>query len=550
MKSNQFAPWGTVITMSILVFTATNCKKEMDDSSFPGNPDKVDSILQKIVNDTMCKEFYLTLKGLPYLIQVEPTPGKINIGAPVVENNNTHVCTTQRVKWSQEYAEINLLDPKNEVIYTTAPIDATSVKTGAYTPLSNIQRGPVTISISLLTKPGAKPYRVVEEPSLATIRDAINELLHDVSPGSTPAFVNFAIEEIRTREELDVAIQANFKGFGVKVSSAFNFASTETKSRFLIKFYQKFYTIDMNLPNTPCEYFKAGQLPDISQFNGTSPVYVSSVTYGRMVYFMVESSASSEEMKTALDVSIKRWGMGAGLQASFAQKQMIEQSQISALIVGGNADGAVKAVTGLQGLIDFITTDGDFSPTAPGVPISYTMRYLKDNSVANIVLSSEYNIRNCEEIPASTHIFTPGSISEIRLNHINGDTEFDGHGPLVMFSCKLVIKDEKEIRAVVHVNMRETAYTTEGDITYEKILWTCPSNEKIISINSADSKQFSYTDTDVKMDKFEFPVSELVSTLEFKGDTDGGDLDQTDIEAEGHLHLLKFNPISVSTKPK
>lgn len=548
MKINPFAQLSAVVLMLLLITATTNCTK---DSSIQDELKdlEADSVLQAIVNDTLCKEFYLNLKELPYLIQVEPTNGKENIGAPVIETTSTQICTTQQVKWSAEYDELNLLDPKNEVIYPSAPIDATSVKTGAYTPLSNIQRGPATISISLLTQPGTKPYRVVEEPSLSSIRDAINELLHDASPGSTPAFVNFSIEEIRAQKELDVAVQANFKGFGASVASSFNFSSSTVKSRFLLKFYQKYYTIDVDLPNTPCDYFKPGQLPEISQFNGTSPVYVSSVTYGRMVYFMIESSSSAEAMKTALNVSVKKWGMGAGLDLNYSQKQMIEQSQISALIVGGNADSAVKAVSGLQGLIDFITEDGDFSPTSPGVPIAYTMRYLKDNSVSNIVLSSEYTIRNCTDIPATTVTFTPDPITEVRLNHVSGDTEFDGHGPLVMYSCTLGF-NENEIRAIVKVNMKETAYTTEGDITYEKILWTCPPGQKIIGINSAKYHQFNYIDTDDAMDTFDFPLSDLVKRLEFKGDTGGGDLAQSEIEQEGHLHLLKFNPISIVTKPE
>lgn len=547
MKINPFAHLSVFALLLFLITITTNCTK---DNSIQDQLMELeaDSLLQAMVNDTLCKEFYLDLKELPYMIQVEPTNGKENVGDPVIEETSTQVCTTQHIKWSQEYNELNLLDPKNEVIYPSAPIDATSVKTGAYIPLSNIQRGPATISISLLTQPGTKPYRVVEEPSLSSIRDAINELLHDSSPGSTPAFVNFSIEEVRTQEEMDVAIQANFKGFGVNVASSFNFSSSTVNSRFLLKFYQKYYTIDVDLPNTPCDYFKPGQFPDISQFNDISPVYVSSVTYGRMVYFMIESSASSEEMQAALNVAVNKWGVGAGLNIDYAQQQMIEESQISALIVGGNADSAVKAVNGLQGLIDFITEDGDFSPSSPGVPISYTMRYLKDNSVSNIVLSSEYTIRNCTDFPATTDIFTPDAIMDVRLNHIAGDTEFDGHGPLVMYSCTLVF-NENEIRAIVKINMKETAYTTEGDITYEKILWTCPPGQKIIGINSPIKHEFMYTDTDDAMDTFDFPLSDLVKRLEFKGDTGGGDLDQSNIEEEGHLHLLEFNEISVVIQP-
>lgn len=497
MKFSLFALTGTVLVMSFFMFVNTSCKKDQD--VFPGNLNIPDSILTSIVNDTLCMDFYLALKQLPYLQQATPITNPTNVGTPVTEESGNYLCTMQTVKWSPEYDEMYLLDPKSEAIYPTGLVDANSVPIGAYTPITNVERAPAKISISLLTKPGDKPYELVQDPSLSSVRDATNILLHRVAEGSTPAFINFDIQEIRAREEAELGIQANFKGWGAKVSSSYSFETEQEMSRFLVKFYQKYYTIDMDLPKTPCSMFKDGQLPQIENFNGTSPVYISSVTYGRMVYFMVESSSSSETMKAALSASFHKFKTGGDVNISYEHKQALEQSHISALVVGGNADGAVQAVNGVNGLLEFLTADGDFSATSPGAPIAYTMRYLKDNSVARIVLNSEYTIRNCEEKGEERILLPSTSVQPYdgcpELSH--GDNEFGGTGVKVEGSISLKISgDKKSIIATINYLFDEPMDDQNFDDTQAKI-----KNQEIIAYELSDSDKNNYYISDILSDK-------------------------------------------------
>lgn len=459
MKSRALLQMGATIFVIFCMLTTHNCSKE---SLVIGDPSTdLDSILTQIVNDTLCMDFYLGLRQLPYLEQPESIPSPTNIGDPIIEESGNYVCEVQTVKWAPEYNEMFLLNPKTETIYPINLIDANSVSTGAYTPISNVERAPATISISLLTNPGEKPYIVISDPSLSTVRDATNILLHRVAPGSTPAFINFDIQEIRAREEAKLGIQTNFSGWGAKISSSYNFETDEKMSRFLVRFYQIYYTIDMDLPNTPCAMFKDGQLPGLDIFNGTSPVYISSVTYGRMVYFMVESSESSQSMKAALNASFHSFKTSFGLNISYEHSQKLEQSHISALVVGGNSDDAVLPVTGVDGLLQFLTAEGNFSATSPGAPIAYTMRYLKDNSVARIVLNSEYNIRNCE-VKGEEHTFTPNNNNGngyyycAQLDCVNCDEDFGGHGPQVEGKIELLPKNGNEIWAKINFTWEET----------------------------------------------------------------------------------------------
>jgi len=71
---------------------------------------------------------------------------------------------------------------------------------------------------------------------------------------------------------------------------------------------------------------------------------------------------------------------------------------LKAFILGGSGSSAVQSVNGIEGIVDFITSGGDYSKKSPGAALSYKLRFLKDNSVANIILASEYNVRQCQRV--------------------------------------------------------------------------------------------------------------------------------------------------------
>lgn len=549
MKSNHFALLGTATVMLFLFLATTNCKKDTD-YPLPGDPGVIDSLLAASLYDTACKYFYLGLAALPHLQQPTPIPNPTNLGASTTEESGNYICNMQTVQWSPEYDELYLLDPRNEIIYPASLLDANSVPGGAYTPITNVARGPATISVSLLTQPGVKPYITVENPSLSTIRDATNTLLHGVAPGSTPAFINFDIQKVRAEEEVALSIQANFSGWGAKVSASYGFESQEQKSRFLVRFYQKYYTIDMDFPQTPCAFFDADELPDLATFHSVSPVYVSSVTYGRMVYFMVESSASYEAMEAALSASFNSFVAGGGIDISYQHRQLLEQSHTSALVVGGNADGAVQLVNGVQGLLNFLTAEGDFSVTSPGAPIAYTMRYLNDNSVARIVLSSEYTIRNCE-IKGEEYTFTPnnnaGEGYYYCAQNTVGDGEFDGNGPLVTGTVTLVVENGNELYAKVDFVWLETNQDTRGEVHEKFHLHTLPIDKQFVGFTTDANAYVEYTDTDHGVDTPPVTGGDFVEKVMVVGDTGGNDLG-CDGDADANVRIW-LKPIKIMVRP-
>ena len=95
------------------------------------------------------------------------------------------------------------------------------------------------------------------------------------------------------------------------------------------------------------------------------PVYVSSVTYGRMVVFTFESEYSAEEMGAALDFAYSG-GVDVSGDVSVTYKDIISNSKITAFILGGDAGSAVRTIDSYEALISFIKEGGNYSRQSPG----------------------------------------------------------------------------------------------------------------------------------------------------------------------------------------
>lgn len=404
--------------------------------------------------------------------------------------NGDYVCNSKDVTWAPEYNELFMLNPTTEVIYPGSLLDGTSVATGAYRPIV-VDRDSLTLSVSLATQQGTPQSVQVAKPSLSSVRNGINEMLSRTISGSTPAYINFEVQKVYAKEEAELHVAANFKGWGAKVSASYDFSRTDIKSRFLIKFFQVYYSVDVDAPKYPCEFF--APIPPVGRakelLGGTMPVYVSSVKYGRMVYFTVESSHEEEKVEKALHASFKKYGAKVGVDISKEQTNIINTSKITGLIIGGPTESAVNTVSGIENLALYLQEGADYSANSPGVALSYTLRFLSDNSVANIVLSSQYTIRQCEE-RGEDRVLTPTTVARLYdgcpiLTH--GDNEFGSDAVKITGKITLYIRgDKKAVMAKIYFHFNESIPDehpgdTRAEVIDDIVAYEIKDNNKYIA---------------------------------------------------------------------
>jgi thiol-activated cytolysin len=191
----------------------------------------------------------------------------------------------------------------------------------------------------------------------------------------------------------------------------------------VVRYTQSYYTVDLDAPASPSAVLAPEvTLDDVKGKMDPQhpPVYVSSVTYGRMVLFTFESQYSAEEMSAALDFAYSG-GVDVKGDVSVTYKDIISQSKITAFILGGDAGSAVQTIDSYDALITFIKSGGNYSPQSPGAPIAYKLSYLKDNSPARMSFSTDYQVKDCVRVSQRVRV----TLQSIAVDSAGGDSGSD-----------------------------------------------------------------------------------------------------------------------------
>ena len=100
------------------------------------------------------------------------------------------------------------------------------------------------------------------------------------------------------------------------------------------------------------------------------------------------------------------------------------------MTIGGNAEVASEAINAASiedgpGSLNYILTGENavYSRNNPGVPIAYTIRYLKDNTLAKMGYTTDYSIQNCGSFnfDHENAVVENNSIYDIRYRFIYKD---------------------------------------------------------------------------------------------------------------------------------
>ena len=361
------------------------------------------------------------IAGLPYL---PVDPPAVQMGTPSAPTRDgDYSCTTQNLKETAQYDRIVAYAANSDSLWPGAIVDADSIATGLFTQIV-MPRAPATISVSLENLAGSK-QATIETPDLSSYRDALSSIVQSTITGSTPANIYSEIEQVHSQEQLDIAlgVQASW-GLGVaSLKTTFDFSKQDIRSRYVVKYTQAYYTVDLDAPSAPSAVFAPTvTLDDVAaEINPEHPpAYVASVTYGRMVLFTFESQYSSEEMGAALDFAYSG-GVDVKGDVSVTYKDIISKSKITAFILGGNAGTATQTIDSYDALIAFIKAGGNYSRESPGAPIAYKLNYLKDNSPARMSFTTDYDVKDCVRVSQKVRV----TLNSIAVDNAGGDSGSD-----------------------------------------------------------------------------------------------------------------------------
>ena len=259
----------------------------------------------------------------------------------------------------------------------------------------SLDRSKGRISVDLPGMVGGDSY-VDATPTVSGMQEGVNTLLnrwHEKYAGKNPAPARMQYESTSaySMNQLKAKFGSDFEKVGVNLKIDFEAVNKGEKQIEVVDFKQVYYTANFDAPKNPSDVFASGVTVDQLKARGidenTPPVYVSSVSYGRQMYVKFETTSKSTELKAAINAVIK----GVPIKAESEWARVLKDTTVTVSIVGGNADGAARVVTGtVEDLKKLIQEGATFSTQNPAVPISYKTAFLKDNQVATIQSNTDY----------------------------------------------------------------------------------------------------------------------------------------------------------------
>ena len=393
-----------VASVLVLTFVLTGC-----DSGGSG------------MSDTVSDDIGDYLRSLSYspeaLLNVQETGAGESARTPTdadtsvtAGDTSTETCIRTTYNLQQNFEDIAVLRPTADVVWPGALVEGNqSLMDGLPEPV-RLARSPVTIRIDL-PGIGSEGTRTIESPNLGTVQAEIDDALEWWNANAyQDGYVNASSSSNRittsyrsTQAALDLGL--NVEWATGDVSTQFNYETSETERVVMASYKQAFYTVSfVQDPSTqPEDVFDPGvTIDDVERAFDSSapPAYIASVTYGRIIMFRMETSSSytSAEVQAAF-----RYATGASVEGDLEARyqEILESSTVEVVTLGGNAAVASEAVSARSAgdLLPIIQGENAvYSRNNPGVPITYAVKYLQDDSIAKLGYTTEYTATECNSV--------------------------------------------------------------------------------------------------------------------------------------------------------
>lgn len=293
-----------------------------------------------------------------------------------------------------ESDEMTVTPSNRSYVYPGSILKAASIANDELSPLVGYERAPIDLYLSF---PSSLSYGTIPLPSLSNSRIFLRNAL------MAPDFSGLQIDDFTQSISFFSRYQEVKFAYGYNVNERRLFASTNSSFDYnasAVQYGTKLmasYTVKNFTYTTPNP--TVGQLIDMASitpevFNGVSPVYINSVTYGRFGLLVVETNNGSTQTKTAFEKVVKK--IFKKTNESFTQEEtnLFSSCRVTIYILGSTmGESAIQLLINPspEAISSFLSENvGVFTASDPGVPILFKAKYLKDNSPFKTVFKLDF----------------------------------------------------------------------------------------------------------------------------------------------------------------
>lgn len=316
-------------------------------------------------------------------------------------------CISESIDLTKTPEKIVMQNPAAGVLYPGALIQGQGFLQGpgGLRELTIRKRAPMTVVSDLASENNSVEMQTV---NYATFQNAYAKLLKTSLASGVMAPANIYFNQVEAQKSEQAALDLGFsvKYLGASLAGDLDSKNSTSENVFMAVFEQRAFTMSVVAPSSPSGYFsldliledlkKQEMLGNLGKLN--PPLYVSSVSYGRMLIFTISSKASKSEIQAALKGIYKNVLFKSDLALQDKYKKIINESKIKVISFGGESDQAIQLIKTGQ-LNEYFNQ----SPKLDSfVPLSYVIRNIKDNSIAKISETTRYSTQECSALPVKS----------------------------------------------------------------------------------------------------------------------------------------------------
>lgn len=323
-----------------------------------------------------------------------------------IVDTDEYSCTDEMYSMTDTPKEFVAINPDESIMWLGNLIQGDShLQLGSLEELSIRERSVMSISISLLRSDN---FRIVEAPSLTSVNSAIGELVQNAVEAGHEAStdVYFESKEAHSTEQSSLELGFTAEYLGGQAEASLSVDKQGEENTFFAYFIQNAFTVSMELPTAPhdmvtdaltqnkLDAFKTRG--EIGESN--SPLYISSMTYGRVLIYRMTSSHDKKRIQAAINASYNGLAGGGSGYTEADLEETLSTARISISAFGGN-QASIEALIRSGKLDSYFTGDTKLSSMKP---ISFEVRNLQDNSIAKISRTTEYDVKQCVHVGKTT----------------------------------------------------------------------------------------------------------------------------------------------------
>lgn len=306
------------------------------------------------------------------------------------------ICTTKTLSVLDGNGQYPLFNTNADVVYPGNLLQGKSLSNATPAPIV-VERAGGTISYDLNNGNLSSTFSV-DRVSKSSIQDAMNNIIANAGD-VVPANFQLEIEEVQSENQLALEMGLNVSTFTTKVKSNMSFSTEREYNRFLVKLTQSYYTMSFDLPTSLGQLFDDSVTPEqLSTYvqPDNPATFISSVTYGRIFYMLVESTSSKQEMSAKLDVSYGAFRNNVDGSVDVDSFQEMNNVKIKVIAYGGDAAGTFELAgeATIQNIADKLAESTDIRA---GLPLSYVVRSVeRPDKIVGTSIATEYDVVDCE----------------------------------------------------------------------------------------------------------------------------------------------------------